>query len=479
MSTLPTSPASTRPSDGRASALLCFLRLHWFARLRWVFVALAGLALLVDSVLAGGYRRPLALVVLVATLAAVNVVWRFVSRFCIRDMEGDRAATRHDVAAGRAFANAQIAVDLLLLTLIIRHSGGVESPLAAFYVFHMVVASLLLPRWQALLQGLWALVLYAALSLAELRGWLAPHYALLPGLAETGLHAAPGFVFVMVVAVSSAVLGTLYLALDIAAQLGRQEQALRRLQARIAEIQERRARFMRTAAHQLKGPLATIQTLAGLIRDRVVSGARADEVCEKIVGRCADGIQQVSELLTLARVQDSGRDGRGGAADVMRIAAEQCAQHEDLATANGIELRREVPAGSELYARVDPSDLSECVANLIENAIKYTANPGRVTVSVRGAAAPASEGAPQVAITVADTGMGIDPELLDPSAEGSIFDAFRRGDNALAAGIPGTGLGLAIVREVVERAGGRIQVESAPGRGARFTLLLPQASAAQ
>jgi signal transduction histidine kinase len=78
---------------------------------------------------------------------------------------------------------------------------------------------------------------------------------------------------------------------------------------------------------------------------------------------------------------------------------------------------------------------------------------------------------------VMDSGIGLDPELLRASngqpGHELVFDAFRRGANVVAAGIPGTGLGLSIVREVVEQAGGRIWVVSRPGAGTSFSLTLP------
>jgi signal transduction histidine kinase len=87
-----------------------------------------------------------------------------------------------------------------------------------------------------------------------------------------------------------------------------------------------------------------------------------------------------------------------------------------------------------------------------------------------------------VLINVTDTGMGIDPSLVSPpdSEPGyePVFDAFRRGANVIAAGIPGTGLGLSIVREVVEQAGGRIVVSSCPGQGSSFTVALPSPAGA-
>ena len=134
-----------------------------------------------------------------------------------------------------------------------------------------------------------------------------------------------------------------------------------------------------------------------------------------------------------------------------------------------------MPDDRGLCVNVDQQDLSDCAGNLIENAIKYTPGPGSVTVRV--AAETPSAGSEEVSIAVTDTGMGINPELLvsedGTPGQAPIFDAFRRGNNALTAGIPGTGLGLSIVREIVEQAGGRIRVTSRPKEGSTFTITFP------
>jgi len=103
------------------------------------------------------------------------------------------------------------------------------------------------------------------------------------------------------------------------------------------------------------------------------------------------------------------------------------------------------------------------VGNLVDNAIKYTPDGGSVAVQVLSAV---SDGRLSVGIQVSDTGIGIAPAHQD-----RIFERFYRADPSRT--IPGTGLGLAIVREIVEVHGGEMRVESAPGEGSTFTVMLP------
>lgn len=467
-----------------AVALVPMLRLHWFIRLRWLFLAGAAAALAFERFAASRTQRPWALGLLVVALAIVNLAWLVVSHFLFRDVAQDPAARRSNLRRLVVFANAQVAVDLLLLTGILRYTGGVENPLAVFYLFHMAIVSLLLKRSHAVLQGLWAISLYTMLVVGECRQWLTPHYDFLPS-CPLGLYARPEYAFTALVVVACGIVGMLYFTSHIAARFQSQEReleranaALRQSQRAIQDLQQRRSRFMQTAAHQLKSPLAVIQTMIELIRSRIVPPEAIPGTCDKIIRRCQDGIVQVTELLTLARVQEADPSRhRHSEADVREVLQELYSRFKPLADDKHVELTCSVPDDEDLVVCVDPRDLRDCVGNLIENAIKYTPGPGRVSVTAQ---AERSGGTLLgVLINVTDTGIGIDPSLVRcPDGQAGhepMFDAFRRGPNAVTAGVPGTGLGLSIVREVVEQSGGRLIVSSSLGRGSSFTAVFPSA----
>jgi signal transduction histidine kinase len=464
-------------------------------------ICAALVVLAAEHFLASGPRRPQQLVVVLGALAVVNLVWMGVSRFLQGRLQvASRADEERATPSALFFANAQVAVDLLFLTLILRYTGGIESPMAIFYLFHMAIGSLILRKRQALIQGVWAILLFVVLGVSELHGWIAPHYALLPSMQDLGLYGRPDYVISAFAVVACGVMGMLYFTLHIATQLDDRERQLRRAvdalrqsQVAIIDLQQRRSRFMQTAAHQLKTPLAVIQTLAGLICDDVIQGEAIGDTCKKIIFRCREGINQVTELLTLARLQESDpRKRPKEPTDVRKVLAELCQKNAPLADGKQIALSLDLPDGTDLSVEVAPNDLKDCIGNLIDNAIKFTYGPGKVTITAGCcnvhalpgglASIPPPPGSNPLSdewvfVAVADTGMGIDPATLrgrgGAGGEGSIFDAFRRGNQALAAGISGTGLGLSIVREVVEQSGGQIHVRSQPGQGTTFTVILP------
>jgi two-component system phosphate regulon sensor histidine kinase PhoR len=126
---------------------------------------------------------------------------------------------------------------------------------------------------------------------------------------------------------------------------------------------------------------------------------------------------------------------------------------------------RLLPGGEGQRARIDRRALEQVVTNLLDNAIKYAGEGAHVTVT----ATPVGD---RIAIAVADDGVGISPAHL-----GRVFERFYRVDAGRSRELGGTGLGLSIVKHLVELMGGTVDVESEPGKGARFTLRLSAAAA--
>ena len=120
----------------------------------------------------------------------------------------------------------------------------------------------------------------------------------------------------------------------------------------------------------------------------------------------------------------------------------------------GADLARPAPL------RGDRDRLAQVLTNLLDNAVKYTPDGGRVSVALR-------RDGEAYEMAVSDTGIGIEPQHLD-----RIFERFYRTDKARSRGMGGTGLGLSIVKHIVQAHGGAVSVESAPGRGSTFRVRL-------
>jgi two-component system phosphate regulon sensor histidine kinase PhoR len=131
-----------------------------------------------------------------------------------------------------------------------------------------------------------------------------------------------------------------------------------------------------------------------------------------------------------------------------------------MARKSRIDLRADLPS-EDFLLRLSADELTQVLMNLLDNAIKFNHPEGRVLLQARPAGASAE-------IAVEDTGIGIPPD-----DQPRVFERFYRVDKARSREQGGTGLGLAIVKHIVENRQGSIQVQSEPGRGSRFTVILP------
>ena len=165
----------------------------------------------------------------------------------------------------------------------------------------------------------------------------------------------------------------------------------------------------------------------------------------------------IEALLDVARIEAGAFVVRPSAEHVRPILDESRELFEAQAKLAGIELRVEV-ASQVPQARMDRDRMLQALANLLDNALRFTPPGGSVTLG-------GTEHDGRVVLSVSDTGEGIAPEAL-----GRLFDRFWQ-----TAGHGGAGLGLAIVRGIVEAHGGVVEVDSEPGTGTTFRLLLPVA----
>lgn len=234
----------------------------------------------------------------------------------------------------------------------------------------------------------------------------------------------------------------------------------------LEEMDREKSRFVRTATHELRSPINVTESLLTALGSGYVGQLAPEHV--DVVNRALKRVQAlkslVNDLLDLAAGKALAKPTERRRVPLGALVAEVCEPFQVRAAAKGIALKVEPPAGP-LEVLADPADLDRIVTNLVANAVKYTV-AGGVTVSMT-----VEEGYARLA--VADTGIGIPAESIP-----QLFQEFYRAKNAKALHETGTGLGLTIVRDLVDRYGGRVTVESKEGEGTTFTVVLPLAPAA-
>ena len=229
--------------------------------------------------------------------------------------------------------------------------------------------------------------------------------------------------------------------------------------ARLEASFNRVRQFTADASHELRTPLTILrgETEIALRTERTVNGLRKTLLSNlEEIDRLS---KIINDLLLLSRM-DSGREEfHLQEISLDRIVEEKYEQMRTLAKEKGVVM--EMERKESLSVRGDPVKLRQLLLNLLDNAIKYTPEGGKVWLSLER-----SNGFAR--ITVADTGIGIPEEDLP-----HIFDRFYRVDKARRDG--GSGLGLSICKLIVEAHKGRIDVDSKPGAGSTFRVYLPLA----
>ena len=236
----------------------------------------------------------------------------------------------------------------------------------------------------------------------------------------------------------------------------------------IREAEQIRSDFVANVSHELRSPLTAlaglVETLQGPARDDPEARARFLGLMEAEASRMK---RLISDLLSLSKVEARERVRPTRSVDIAALAQHAAETLEKQAQEERKTLRLEIAPD---VGRIpgDADELTQVLHNLIENAVKYGAPDTEVTVTLgKRDNAPGIVGR-AVAIAVRDRGEGIPPEHLP-----RLTERFFRVDAGRSRDKGGTGLGLAIVKHIVRRHRGRLQIESTPGEGSTFTVLLP------
>lgn len=222
-------------------------------------------------------------------------------------------------------------------------------------------------------------------------------------------------------------------------------------------------RFTADASHELRTPVAIIRTTGEVIRESPRTPKEHEEAWDQVVGQTERMSRLVDDLLLLARADAGHSDVVFETVDLAEIVSAAAREMKVLANASGLELTWLVPPVCRMSG--DPDALRRVMLILIDNAIKYSAEGGKLAINLQ---MNESYGPRQAIIEVCDTGIGIADADLP-----RIFDRFYRVSTDRSRKTGGSGLGLSIAKWLVLTHGGHIDVESTPGKGSRFRVTLP------
>ena len=244
----------------------------------------------------------------------------------------------------------------------------------------------------------------------------------------------------------------------------RVEAELVRAKVEAERANESKSQFLANMSHELRTPLNSLLILAKLLADNMAGNLNEKQVrfAQTIYASGMDLLALINDLLDLAKIESGAVTALNiGPASLEHIKLELERLFRQVALEKRLEFAIEIAPGLPRTIRTDATRLKQILKNLLANAFKFTSKGGvRLRIAPRGTDA--------VAFAVMDSGIGIAPDK-----QKVIFEAFQQADGSTSRQYGGTGLGLSISRELARLLGGQVELESMPGKGSTFTLILP------
>ena len=243
---------------------------------------------------------------------------------------------------------------------------------------------------------------------------------------------------------------------------------LQREHTELEKLERIRKDFVINVSHELRTPLASIQGYTETLLDGAIHDPEHNVRFLTIIRQNAERLGRLtSDLLTLSRIELRTQKFQFASYYVNRVLMEDVETMRPMAEKKNISIRLE-PAADHAEVFCDAEAVHQILANLLDNALKYTPENGNIFVSAAQIAPTSEQPNEMVKLSVRDTGIGIPPDELP-----RLFERFYRVDKARSRELGGTGLGLAIVKHLVRAQGGQVGVFSKPNEGSTFFFTLP------
>jgi len=426
----------------------------WFIRIRWIAVGILIAATYVVKYLLDISIHDKSIFILSAFLLFLNVVHRIIlGRLKLNS--GSRAIQKI-----KQEIHFQIITDLIILTLILHFSGGIENPIIIFYFFHMIIASSIFSTFQSYVYALFTMLLAASLAVLECYS-IVPHYPL-EGFVSHDLYRNVFYVFGsgLVFAITSILI--VFLSHMIIYRSIKTEETYVRTNFELENKDKLKNEYVLRVTHDIKGHVAAILSCIDVIRSGI-AGPLTDvqkEFSDRVYERTELLSTFIKNLLNLTKKRLKN-DSEFEEFLMKDIIDKVVLTVQTLAKDKSIDFNYSFDKSIRIITG-NPFTIEELYSNLLLNAVKYTPPNGRISLTVR-------RQQDQILSEISDSGIGIPKEELP-----KVFDEFYRASNVPKDIKTGSGLGLSIAKQIVENHKGKIQVSSEPGVWTKFTITLPE-----
>lgn len=436
-------------------------RNQWFIKLRYLTVFLLSFFLLFMSNVfeksLTDFQNQFILIVIISILF-YNLLLHFLS---------DKVKSQPRKFNCLHYSLLQMVLDLLSLLFLVYATGGIDSPFYLFFVFHMIIGSLILPGRVVFLLAFGSILLFSLLAILQYNGILDHHYIEL--LRSDIRNDSSIYVGYRLVIFSFMIFTSVFLANHIAHNLYKREKELKHALDTIEENEIAKQKYIMGLVHEIKTPLTAVRTILDLIIDNFV-GPVSERVNEKLIQSrkrtnetisIINNVLRISKLKLLDEVSQEKIHIKSIFQNVIEILGPE---------ANKKDITISLEDFNEKYFSDLTGDkilLELAISNLINNAVKYGNINGKVLVEI-------ARNKDFIKIEVSDNGVGIPQNEIQ-----NIFNQFYRASNIKRINKEGAGMGLSVVHEIIKRHGGNITVESpskigdANSPGTVFTITLP------
>lgn len=424
----------------------------WLIRLRWI----AAVGVFCALIFVKNYLKFSLPYNVLYSIAGILLIYNGIFYYSVHKFK----ELLRDYKYANFFAHLQISLDLLSLALLIHFSGGIENPFIFYFIFHMIIASILLSRKASFLQATYAVFLFVFIVLSEYKGFL-PHYCLdtfvLSSLHDNVLYVS-GIFFVFLTTVYFAV----YMATTISATLKEREKNLQEVNLQLQEKDQIKSEYVLRVSHDIKESLAAVQSCIEPVTEKIVGSLNEvqNNLLSTAVGRTQRLIFFVNALLDITRLKLTKKLQMGyfSLADMIHNLSKDIvarAQSKGISFIVHMDSTIGTFKGFKVY-------IEEAIMNLLANSLKYTPRGGKITLSV-------NDMSTYIRIIINDTGIGIPADEMP-----HIFEEFYRAKNVRKIEKQGTGLGLSVTKEIIEKHHGKIRVVSEEHKGTTFEIELPK-----
>lgn len=448
-------------------------RIQWLVFLRWP----AGIGVIMAALVGKAFLRIETITIpllLGCFVLFYNVIFHLIAKYIFsrRHLDESRKHIRK-----RLFAiNLQILLDLLVLTALIYFTGGCVNPFFFFYVFHMVIGSILLSRINAYGWAFFTIIIVSLFFYLEHFQYI-PHQHFFP-FYPRGMIDNSGHILLFLGAFSITMIVTVYFATTIMRSIRKQQVGLTELKNdlkaqrdqlelknnELEELDRSKTEFLHRVEHELKAPIGALRSLLSVVSRTGIKleEEKRSDLLARAERRVVVMKELVTDLLSLSRITERRFQLEIESIEMDKLVHEVIEDLSTYARKKGIGIKTDF-ASSLPAIKGDRTALMEIAGNLIHNAVKYSFE-GDAEVSLF----TEDDG---LIFRVRDRGIGISEEDL-----ANIFTEFYRTANAKAFE-EGTGLGLSLVKRLIERHGGTITVSSQLNEGTTFTVTLPTSTA--